>query len=280
MADFRDPWTLSDTNLKHRSSVASTVDARIERSWLQQASMLSFTTDSTRKLYEHHYADLNLSTTTIYNAFDRALFEEKDSSGPDLGMDLDNLNLIFFGISDFDGCRHAWAKFIKILANLKKRAPETVEDIKIHSFGSLSEDDHRRAVENGLRDCFVTHSPVPVEQGLQVLQQADIQLLSTSPQRKDIIPAKLWDYLAAERPILSIAPNPEIDDILQETQAGVQHAPDDLQTVSELLKECVQAKKEVLAMPIAFSHDRQKVNQYSARAATQKLSHILDKHTA
>jgi hypothetical protein len=274
MADFRDPWTLSDTNLKRRSTFASRVDAKVERSLIQQASMLSFTTNSTRKLYENHYSDLNLSTTTIYNAFDRKLFEDSTKSAPDLKMDPEKLNLIFFG--GFRRLSPA-APIIEILANMKTRAPELVTNIRVHSFGTLSDDDLSKVQEDGLSDCFVSHPPVPVEQGLQVLKQADLQLLSTSPQRKDIIPAKLWDYLAAERPILSIAPNEEIEEILQKTKTGVQYKPDNVQAVSKLLEDCLEAKRKGNAMPISCSHDRRQVDQYNARAATQKLSQILDK---
>ncbi len=68
MADFRDPWTLSETDLKKRSSFAAGFDKKIERRWIRKASMLSFTTDSTRMLYENHYADLDPRTITIDNA--------------------------------------------------------------------------------------------------------------------------------------------------------------------------------------------------------------------
>src|SRR5699024_6996732 len=80
IADFRDPWTLSQTDLKKRSSFSAGIDRKMERRLINSASMVSFTTDSTRRLYENHYKDLDLNTTTIYNAFDRLLF---DGSGPE-----------------------------------------------------------------------------------------------------------------------------------------------------------------------------------------------------
>jgi hypothetical protein len=64
--------------------------------------------------------------------------------------------------------------------------------------------------------------PVPYEALATHLARADIALLSTSIGRHQIIPAKLWDYLPAGRPILSLCENPEIAQILSETGTGQQ----------------------------------------------------------
>lgn len=276
MADFRDPWTLSETNLKKRSAFASAIDRSIERKWIRQASMLSFTTAQTRKLYEEHYADLNLPTTTIYNAFDRDLFNNSDEEPVDMNFDPEKLNLIFFGRFR----RLSRAKpVIDILSELKSQNPAAAGRISVHSFGPLTNSDSSYVSEKGVEECFEIQEPVPAEQGLQVLQQADILLLSTNPGRTSIIPAKLWDYLAAKRPILSIAPNPEIDQILEQTGTGVQYSPQNPAKVSEVLKNCLTSKEQGRALPIPFAPDQQEIDRYSAEAATQKLATILEQHT-
>lgn len=276
MADFRDPWTLSETNLKKRSSFVSAVDQTIERNWIQQASMLSFTSNSTRKLYENHYSFLDLKTTTIFNAFDRALFSDGNEGVPDLKLNPQKLNLIFFGRFR----RLSTAKpVIDILSRLKKHNPSAIEKIAIHSFGPLTDSDSQYLQKKGVVDCFEIQKPVPAEQSLQVLKQADILLLSTNPGRTDIIPAKLWDYLAVDRPILSIAPNPEINDILKDSGAGIQYKQENIDKVATLLKRCISAKEEGAELPIPFSRDQQTIDRYSAQSATQKLVNILDQHT-
>jgi glycosyltransferase involved in cell wall biosynthesis len=276
MADFRDPWTVSETNLKKRSVFASAVDRKMERNWIQKASMLSFTTKSTRELYEEHYSELNIKTTTIYNAFDRELFNTGGEKAVDLNFDAEKLNIIFFGRFR----RLSTAKpIIDILSELKSIAPSAVEKISVHSFGPLTDSDRIYLSEKGVENCFEIQEPVPVEQGLQVLQQADILFLSTNPGRTAIIPAKLWDYLAAERPILSIAPNPEIEQILKQTGSGVQYSSQNPKEVAELLKRCVTGKENGQDLPIPFALDKSKIGQYSAKSATAKLANILDQHT-
>lgn len=276
MADFRDPWTLSETDLKKRSNFAAGLDQKIERRWISKASMLSFTTDSTRKLYESHYADLNLNTTTIYNAFDWQLFDTEEEQTVDIKLDTQKLNLMFFGKFR----RLSSAKpVIDIVAKLKERYPSAAEKIAVHSFGPLSDSDCGYLETKGVEGCFVIQNPVPAEQGLQVLKKADIMLLSTNPERRDIIPAKFWDYLAAGRPILSIAPNPEIKRILEETGAGIQYQKNQLSELSNLLNKCVLAKEKGEELPISFSVNQDKIEGYSAKSATEKLVTILDHHS-
>lgn len=276
MADFRDPWTLSATNLKQRSAFSAALDSKIERYIIQQASMLSFTTNSTRMLYENHYSDLNPATVTIYNAFDKKLFNSEEKEISDLEMKSENLNLIFFG--RFRRLSPA-RPVIDVLSELKRNNGSLTDKIRIYSFGQLSDEDHNYAVEKGVEHCFICQDPVPVEQGLQILHQTDLLLLSTKPEREDIIPAKFWDYLATDRPIISIAPNPEIQQILEETGTGVQFDSYDVQKIAGLLKKCIIAKEAGNQLPISISRNQQVIDQYSAEWATAKLANILDQHT-
>lgn len=275
MADFRDPWTLSETDLKQRSSFASVIDQEIEHSWIRKASVLCFTTDRTRQLYENNYADLNLNTTTIYNTFDRALFNEEEDRSVQLNFVDEKLNLVFFG--RFRRLSPA-RPVADILHLIKQQNPSAAEKIDVHSFGSLSESDRRYLKQKNIEANFVIQDPVPVELGLQVLDQADILLLSTDPEREYIIPAKLWDYLSANRPILSVAPNPEVGTIIEQTKTGIHYNWQKRKIVADLLTKCVSAKEEGKPLPIPFAPDQQKINQFSAKSATQKLVTTIEQH--
>lgn len=275
MADFRDPWTLTETDLKQRSSFASTIDQKIEHNWIQKASMLSFTTDRTRQLYEDHYADINLNTTTIYNAFDRVLFNEKQNESVELNFTDDKLNMVFFG--RFRRLSPA-RPVADILQLINEQNSSAAKKIAVHSFGPLTETDRRYLEKKDIETNFVIQDPVPVELGLQVLQQADILLLSTDPERENIIPAKLWDYLAADRPILSIAPNPEVGQIIEQTKTGIHFSWQETNAIADLLINCISAKEEGSTLPIPFAPDQQIISRFSAKSATQKLVTTIEQH--
>jgi hypothetical protein len=271
IADFRDPWTLGDVNLKKRAAWSNAYDKKAEREVIKNASVLTFTSQSTEELYRNHYSDINPQTATIYNCFDLELYD-KPTRDKSL-FDDQYLNLLFFG--KFRLLSPA-RPLIDILWHLKKEFDEGKIPIHIHSFGELTEQDSAHARLKGVAEYFKAHSPIPGEQALGVLPQADLLWLSTDVKRNNIIPAKLWDYLAARRPILSIAPNAEIAQILQQTGAGIQINYNETQKVAELLTQCVLAKQQGKPLPVPASFNGEKINEYEATQITQKLANILD----
>lgn len=274
VADFRDPWTLGDLRLKNRSSMARRMDRRYERQVVQEASCLTFTSQRTEQLYANRYAAEIQSTETIYNSFDSVLFKEPNASSRH--FDNDYLNLVFFGT--FRPLSPA-RPFIALLDRLNRRAPEVASRIRMHSFGPLDREEQAIVRSRGLTANFNQFSPIPLEEALPVLRQADILWLSTHQRRENIIPAKLWDYLAARRPIISVAPNPEIRQILQQTGAGVQFGIGQQQVICSLLAECVEARQNGAELPIATRFDDEAIKRYDADVATQKLTAIFDRLT-
>lgn len=271
VADFRDPWTLGDVNLKHRSAFSSTIDGKAEQDVVRKASMLTFTSKATENLYRRYYANLNPRTATLYNCFDRALYhtvQENEAKFSD-----QKLNLLFFG--KFRRLSPA-RPLIDILVKFKETYSVDEIPIKVHSFGPLSKEDEACARENEVLGCFRAHPAIPAEEALAVLPKADILWLSTDPKRVNIIPAKLWDYLAAGQPILSIAPNPEIAAILEETGAGVQIDHQKMQKAADILQQSILAKQQGKPLPIAASFKQEMIEKYEAKQVTAKLASLFD----
>lgn len=268
IADFRDPWTLGNVNLKDRSVFSSMVDRRLEAGVVGQASELTFTSKATEQLYRQHYPEQRSKMHTIYNAFDDELYEKTEMK-QNL-FDDSKLNLLFFGKFR----RLSPAKpFIDLLDTL---APEVADNIIMHSFGPLSDADRAYAARHNCMDNFTQLDPIPAEQMRAILPAADILWLSTNQDRAHIIPAKLWDYLAAGRPIISTAPNPEIKEILESTRTGIQFSPDDENALIHLLQQCVRAKRDGEVLPIDFDPEKKGVKQYEATQATRSLAQLFD----
>lgn len=278
VADFRDPWTLSNVSLKERTAFSSSMDRFWEKKVMKTADWLTFTSRNTCSLYQGEYPFISDKSSTIYNAYDYALYEAAREKYELLNMEDQNLNIIFWGkfrkLSPVDGV-------IEILKAVKRTNPDIVKNIKIHSFGEISERDMELARGEGFEEQFIAHEPMPPESALSVLNQADIQLVSTAMERKDIIPAKLWDYLAADPPILSIAPNPEIRKILEETQSGKQYdLRKDIDRLVEVLVQCVNAKKNGGALPLHRAKNDEDFKLYDAESITKQLSELFEHLTS
>lgn len=271
VADFRDPWTLGDVNLKNRSEFSFRMDKKEEMKVLKKASMLTFNAKGTEELYQREYHDYNLRSSTIYNCYDSSLFNDKDSA-KNL-FDDDYLNIVFFG--KFRPLSPA-IPFIKLLELLYKHDSKIAGKIRMYSFGELGKEEEELAQKKKVLKNFVSLEKVPLEEALPILSRADLLWLSTHPRRKYIVPAKLWDYLAARRPILSVAPNTEIVTILKETGSGIQLDNGNSASIVKLMADCVRAKEQNSPMPIPVKFDDKEIKQYDAPVATQKLADIFD----
>ena len=213
-------------------------------------------------------------TTPITHSFDEALLAnpvlEEGAPPPPAG---DRLRIGFFG--RFREMSPA-GPVIEALAEAGRRDPELAAAVHVHSFGPLNAEDRSRAEALGLADRFQAEEAVPLEEALSALRRFDILLLSTHPERDEIIPAKLLEYLAVGRPILSLSPNPEVARILEETGTGVQLPVDDAAGLAGLLLRCAGARRQGRPLPIPFAGRRERVAEYEARATTRRLAGLLD----
>lgn len=276
VADFRDPWTLTNVNLRRRSPFSAQIDRETERRVVEKSDKLIFTSKATELNYKEFYGLPADKSATIYNSSDKNLFEDEQMYSWKGNLDPGNLNILFFGAFRRLSPSGPVARALHVL---KKTDPETTNKIRIHSFGENSTQDKVYIENLGLSENFIEHRPVLPEQTLSVLNQADVLLVSTHSARRNIIPAKLWDYLAASRPVLSIAPNPEIADILEQSKAGIQLQPDNPLQIAEQLTLFLKAKQNgepVLPGADGVSSERQK---FDAEATTAKLAAIFDELT-
>ncbi len=271
VADFRDPWTLSDFHQKRRLGLAARIDERQEKKIVQAASALTFTAHQTEEMYGQNYPGTSAKSTTIYNCFDSELF--KGSAKKKQAFNDDTLNLLFFG--KFRPLSPA-RPFILLLEQLREKHPRVAQKICMYSFGTLSRQDAALAAEKNLLENFISLKPIALENGLSILAKADLLWLSTHLAREGIIPAKLWDYLASGQPIISIAPNPEIQRILKKTGAG-HHFLFNSPELVELLCKSVVAKESGNKMPISRTMEPDIIKRYDADTTTRKLAGLLDR---
>ena len=272
IADFRDPWTLSNLALRNRSSFSEGLDMEIEKRIVHSANKLIFTALLSEYLYSDFYNLPEEKTATIYNSYANTISDtEVDEWNADI--DPEYLNMIFFG--QFRRLSPV-KSIVNALKILQKKNPEAAKRIKIHSFGRPDGPNMNRITDAGLLQNFMFHEPVEPEKKDQVLKHADILLLSTDEKREEVIPAKLWDYLSVHTPIFSIAPNPEVADIIMRSKAGVQVHPGEKLEIAALL-ESFSIEKEnrsnSLFMPESILPDR---GIYEAMQTTKQLASIFD----
>jgi glycosyltransferase involved in cell wall biosynthesis len=119
------------------------------------------------------------------------------------------------------------------------------------------------------------HGFVPRETVLAAERASDLQLLLTwfHPEEATVIPSKLFEYLAAGRPILATGiPEQACGPILTHTRGGV--LASDLDGVVAALRPMLVAWKE--GLPAPFAPDPAALQQYTQRGAARQFAALLD----
>lgn len=276
VADLRDPWTPCEVRNAGRPAWVRTIDRRVEAWALGRAAAVTFTAEATADVYRAAFGAALPRIETIRNAFDLALGAGPIEAPPGPARPLPGdgpLRLGFFGrFRPLSPARPV----ADALAALALRHPDLVGRVEVVSFGPLDAADAAHARARGVADRFRVEAPVPPERAREALAGFDVLLLGTAPDRAEIVPAKLFDYLPAGRPILSLAPNPEVAGLVAATGTGVSADPRDPDAVAGLLAALAAAKRDGAPFPIPYAPDRRAIEAHEAGPATARLARLFD----
>lgn len=131
------------------------IDARVERAYLENASAVTFTAQQTTARYAASYPALAPRFHTLENAFDVEATEQvadtrtADTSEP--------LSLCFFG--RFRKLSSA-APLIEVLSVLRRMAPQALNMIRVRMAGPLEAKDEALARDAGVLSVFAPFAPV------------------------------------------------------------------------------------------------------------------------
>jgi glycosyltransferase involved in cell wall biosynthesis len=128
--------------------------------------------------------------------------------------------------------------------------------------------------EHDLDRCLFRHDFVPREQAIRLMQQAQVQLLilGEGVGIDRIYPAKLFEYLGTQRPILAMATSGLTASLVKELEAGVVADPADSASVAEA----------ILTLHSWFQEGKLEnwvtkgVQTYERRHLTGQLASVLD----
>ena len=116
--------------------------------------------------------------------------------------------------------------------------------------------------------CYRTRVP------LAMLQQSDVLLILMGGTKymPSHIPAKVFEYLWAERPILAIAREGELTEIVRRSGVGMVVAPDAVGDIVTALRGLVlsQGAERRICVP-----NREYVRSFERAALTRKLAEVL-----
>jgi glycosyltransferase involved in cell wall biosynthesis len=256
VVDFRDPWSQHVGKMKLRPPPTRAALRRFELGLFRDSAKVILNTEACRDRYIEAYAGRLPADrfVAIRNAYDEGLFL------PGAPQRSERFQVTYFGrfrkFVEPDALFEGFARFVA------QEGPATLRII-----GGLS-DAHRATAEQfGIGESLEVLPPVPFRESLPVLQSADVLAMVINPASHLQIPGKLYDYLAAGRPILAVSANAEADGILAQTRAGLSAPHGDPAAIAEALTRLRHD---------AFAPDADAVEAHSARAQAARVAAVYN----
>lgn len=266
IADFRDPMAQDGYPADPRTWNAF---AQIERDTIPHAARSIFTTRGAAALYRERFPTCAERLVVIENGFDEESFA---SVSPDpTPLVSGRITLLHSGVI-YPVERDPTA-LLEALARLRGAGLLSPETFRIR-FRASSHDAHiqRLAADHGVGELIEYAPPVGYRDALAEMMRADGLLVMQANNCNEQIPAKVYEYIRAGRPILGLAdPVGDTADLLK--RAGVQHvaALENPDAIAATLRAFLEAR----AAGGLHGPDAASAAQFSRLARTRALAEVL-----
>ena len=260
VADFRDPWTTIHYHQSLRlNKRAQKKHLKLESQVLNNSDLVVVTSARTKKEFQNI---TSAPIEVISNGYD---ILEKIEPNLDAQFSIAHIGSLLTNRNP----ELLW----EILSELKDENKVFSKNLLIKLVGAVSEDVLESLAALGLTENYKTLGYVSHQEAIQIQHDAQVLLLveMDSPETKSIIPGKLFEYVAANRPILAIGPEgSDVEGIIKETNTGVYFKYTD----KEKLKQQVQLYYEAY-LKANLNVNSKNIEKYSRSTLTKSLSTIL-----
>lgn len=266
IADLRDPITLDGYP---PDPVRFKLARWIEQNTMKQASRIVFTAEHTRRIYVERYPSIESKSLIIPNGYDEANFpehtgQERTSTSP--------FTILHSGSLQPKGRNpHAFFEAIKKLKDGQRLSASRARIV----FRGCGFDEQYREITERLQVTDIVHfeNHLPYEAAIKEMVEADALLLFQGSVYNHAVPAKLYEYFFARRPILGILDKDgESQRVLE--SVGIRNAAsiDDSNEIAKRIMELVDSPTG----RDSFLPNDSVVKDYSRRNQTRRLSELFE----
>lgn len=263
IADFRDLWT--QNHFLHYSFPRKRIEEKLELRTIQSAAALTTVSEPLAKNLSLLHT--NSSIYSIPNGFDPEIVcSEKSLTNR---FNILYTGTIYYGFQDP-------VLILNVINKLFNSHIIPKDELSLDFYGGDNEWLQKVIHNYALEDVVTLHGRVPRDIAIEEQRQAQILLLLTwnDPAEEGVYTGKLFDYLAAKRPILSIGHTGGgvVKELLEQTGAGL-HISDEEELKNYLIQSYNEFKQRGA---VTYNGNHEEIMKYSHIEMAKKFSFVLD----
>ena len=265
IADLRDPWTdIYYYKKMNHTVLAKKIDARYEKDVLEKADKIVVVSDFIKNMFIQKSSKIDPAKIyVIPNGYDEEDFKDVNPIKNNT-----TLTIAYNGTLSND---YPIEPFIEALTKVIDSTTDIA--VKLQFTGSLSEEIIQHIKKTIPNHC-IFNGHVSHKKSVEILQHSDISLLLIPDvaNNEGILTGKLFEYLAAENPIICIGPKQgNAAAIIEKCQAGQTFEKQDIDQIAAYLEKLVTEFKRSKNIKIT----NQLHAQYSRKNLSQTMAELL-----
>lgn len=288
VADLRDPWVL-DEGRSYPSGLHRALDRRSMRRQLGRASWVVMNTpEAHRAMREELPGEIPISAIT--NGYDEADFEPVDVERTGHPFTILHAGGFHYRLAvadermatlrrllrarawDVDVFGRSHHYLLQALAAIRRDHPRRYASLRVQLAGSLYREDADLIERSDVADIIEPLGYLPHDETVHLMRSADALFFPhqgvPAGERSRIVPGKLYEYLAARRPILAAIPPGDARDFIGAADAGIIVEPDDVEGIASAILTLMS--KPQPDRPLSES-----VTRFTRRRLTAELAEVL-----
>lgn len=271
VADFRDSMTEPGYP---RDPLTWRVHRRLEEEVVRHCAKAVFTTEPTRDMYAERYPEISPDRwAVIENGFDEENFRDAENGLPEAPLGQDGqLTLVHSGVL-YPKERDP-RPFFAAISTLKKAGKVDGKTVRIVLRATGSDGLYQPMIDElGIDDIVHLEPVVPYREALQEMLRADALLLFQGSVCNHQVPAKIYEYYRAGKPIFALA-DPAGISARMLRDVGVQDIADiaDQSAIATTLENLLLAMRQKARAGVA----REAAALNSRKSRTAELARLLD----
>lgn len=276
VADFRDPWTLNA--YRNKGLVGNTkllIERVLENAVLKQASAVLTNTRANHRNLIAAFPHID-SNKVVYLPNGWEDFSEEITERPDDSM----LRIVhagtFYPRFKPYALLHALSQWRKGMDGKEKHRLKN-GDLKVILLGARDSVTHNLVKDLDLDEIVEIKPWVAIEEARRAMRKADYLwvTLGTGKESSTYMPSKIFEYMAAKRPILAFFPEGEAAQIIRQTGTGIVFTNDDSNSIIEALSKAMQIKNAGRMLP--YTPDWESLDSHHVKNIVSRLASLLDK---